>query len=138
MGTHHLREIPVPAFRQQIDVDVAQDRREAVRVLGLPLRATAPDAEAIRLEALDHPGPESVGMDPAQRAKHEAGAAGQNLHRLRVGDEGPHRRPTRHRVWSEQRERVAMPRMHDGIDGAWIRNVLSHAHPLSAAARPAA
>jgi hypothetical protein len=138
MGAQGLAQLAVTPLRQQIDVQLAQHRPEPVRVVAHRGLVAAADPQPVR-RALPHQArPEAGRMHPLQRGQHDAPggvALGRDrLHRVHVRNEGPHRAAPGHVVRAEHRERVAVPGLHDRVDGGLI-GLHGHADVSSRAVR---
>ena len=99
-------ELKMPTFVEQMQVDIAKQWPEGVRVLGFLDRTRPGDAEQIGLRAV-HPADEQPRRgnrrEPSERG---ATPAGQHLDGCRAWQEGAHDEPHRGVVRTEHAERV--------------------------------
>ena len=114
-------EAAVGALAEEVDVEFAEDRREAVGVLRLPrVLAAVPEMEAIGKRLLspqDRPGEEAVGMDLLQRRDFLAGLGVEHVDRAGARPEDANRdRAVLGLVHAEHGEGIAVARGDDRVD----------------------
>jgi hypothetical protein len=135
MRAEAAAEIVVPALAEQMQVDVAEQQREGVRILAVAVDRAGVDTEHVGRvagvdEALEQPGR----MDALERAERVAARPVEHRDALRIGLEAADQQPVRHFVRAEHGERVTVTRLHDRLDGGGIGRIVVHAGAASARA----
>ena len=120
MGAHAVVELAVPAFAEQVFVDLAQHRREAVGILDVPSERPGAHVQGVG-EAFgaagDDAGEEAFGIDAFERdeIRRTARVADRDLGGLRGEDRDADRLAVA-TVHPEHAERVAVPAADDRLD----------------------
>ena len=111
----------MPARGKQIKVEIAEQRREAVGILGFVPPSLPLNSQPVRLVGTDPAAPEPVGMDPRQPAQRQPARAADDLNRVRVRLEAAHDETAiGDAMRTQQRERVAVAGGDEACDGAAV------------------
>jgi hypothetical protein len=118
MCSEHLPELLVPALADEVQVDLADGRREAVRVIGGPLVVAVACPDAV----VDRAGFEGACPDPVSDVaeRHDAAVGEQRVHRIGErapgADDGVHAGSARklESVLAEHGVRVGVAALRDG------------------------
>ena len=132
-GAESFGQVPMRAFREKMQVDIAEQRREGIRVFGLLYRVAPVDAQTVGLLAGTD---EDLGI--ADRQQRDRLLAVQQLHAHRARLEGTHDDAMRSPMRSQERERVWMTPFGDHQRLGDVLRVV-HVHRAAAnLAKPAA
>ncbi len=131
LRAEHAPEIPMPTLVEQVQIEIAEERPEAIGVLGLLHAAARPgDAQHIGRVTLD-PADEQAAALILERAQRRAAIARDQRHRLGARLEGPHdscRR--RRRMRPQEGEGIVEPAL-DQRDGERAEIVVIGHHACS-------
>ena len=115
VGAERMRQLEVPAFAEQVQVDVAEQGSVRVGVLGFLHDPARPgDAQQIR-RALAHDSLKQAVLDMLQPPDARAIGAAQHLGELSARQEGAHDPPGRGLVRTEHPEWIAVKRMRERL-----------------------
>jgi hypothetical protein len=113
-------EPEVAALAEEVEVLLAENRGEAVRVLDLRLTVPLPhDPEPVGYFPRDGTCEEPFWVDRIQGAQ-DISAVGDDLHGASPWQEGPHHEAVLRAVHPEEGERVGMVAGHDGPHGVFV------------------
>src|ERR1700712_2692423 len=116
MGAQATTEVAMHAFGQEVDVHIAEQRLEGVRILRLPRRPALRDLQPVwhlsRYRAAEEPSR----MGAGEGAHVEPGATIDHRYRIGARDKCPHDTI----MWTKDGERVAMPSVYDRLDSAGV------------------
>ena len=122
MRAHLGREIVVAAVGEEIEIELADQRREGIGILELADPAAAGGAQQIGLVgAGQHAAPQALRVDPHHGGERQGGGPRDDLHRVGFRQERAHHRAAVERVRAQQRERVAMARSQQRRDRCGMR-----------------
>ncbi len=133
MGAEHPPELAVPPLGHQVDVHFAQHRRKGVRVVDHALAAELRYPQAVWHAHRQQPCPQPRRVDTLQSGQRLGALGGDRLDPRGLRQKGAYGATALDIMRSQDSERIAMPRLHDGLDRALI-GAHRPAHETSSAA----